>query len=102
MMEVPLFNGAVNSHQRVDVQLDSDSVSLCINYVGTYTDTPAWSMDIYQGSTLLAAGVMLEPGSNVIEHYDTGLTGKLICVGDDPTLDNLGTSLNLIWVSDSE
>jgi len=62
----------------------------------TTLDAPAWSMDISRKGVPLVYGAMLEPGSDVIDFYGAGI-GRLIFVGDDVTLDNLGVDNHLIW-----
>ena len=56
-------------------------------------------MSIDQPGSKLISGTMLVPGCDVIANYNAGI-GLLIFVGDDPTLDNLGTSNHLCWVAE--
>ncbi|ACG60379.1 hypothetical protein phiPLPE_57 [Iodobacter phage PhiPLPE] len=96
MQEVPLQGGAVNAHQFFTLQLGRNLLDFTINYLTTL-DAPAWSMDISRAKVPLVRGAMLEPGSDVIDLYNAGI-GKLVFVGDDVTLDNLGSDNHLVWV----
>lgn len=95
--EIPLFSGAVNAHQRQTVQLGDNLIDLQINYV----QSGQWSMDVYRAGVLLAAGCMLEPNTDVIRAARLDI-GRLIFIGEDTTLDNLGTANRLVWVSPDE
>lgn len=96
MLTIPLSNGAVNAHQRFSVQLGDNLIAFEVDYI-SYLDQPAWSMNILRDGSRLATGAMLEPGSDVIAPYRTGI-GELVFVGADVTLDNLGVSNFLVWV----
>ena len=56
-------------------------------------------MDISRDGSKLISGAMLVPGCDVAANYNAGI-GLLIFVGDDPTLDNLGTANHLCWVAE--
>lgn len=99
MIEIPLTGGAANAHQTTQVQLDDNLVQFDINWC---TLTEVWSCDVILEGVTLAAGTVLLPNAELIEVYETGLGGKLYVVGDTPTLDNLGTDNQLVWVSDDE
>ncbi|BAM68850.1 MAG: Bacteriophage protein [Edwardsiella phage MSW-3] len=98
MIEIPLKGGAANAHQTFNIQLGDTYVDFTLNYV-SYTDKPAWSMDISRDGAPLVNGAMLEPGCDVIQSYGAGI-GKLIFIGAEVTLDNLGTDNHLVWVSE--
>lgn len=98
MQTIPLSNGAINAHQRFSVQLAGSLLRFEINYV-SYLDDPAWSMDIYRDGTPLVRGAMLEPGCDVIQHYGAGI-GRLVFIGKEVTLDNLGVDNTLVWVNE--
>ena len=98
-VEVPLQNGAVNAHQKFNIQLGDNLLDFEVNYVGSYTGAPGWSMDISRDGSKLVSGAMLVPGCDVIANYNAGI-GLLIFVGEDPTLDNLGTANHLCWVAE--
>lgn len=96
MLTIPLASGAANAHQRFSVQLAGKLIRFEINFLA-YLDHPAWAMDLYQDTFPLALGVMLEPGSDLLSCYNAGI-GRLVFVGDNPTLDNLGVNNSLVWV----
>ena len=96
MNEIPLTGGAANAHQSFNVTLGDSTVDITLNFV-SYTDTPAWSMDIHRDGDPLVLGAMLVPGGDVIASYRAGI-GMLIFTGAPVTLDNLGIDNHLIWV----
>lgn len=97
MIVIPLIGGAANAHQQFDMQLGDNFLSFTLNYITTAG--PAWSLDIDLGGERLISGAMLEPGAELTRNYQYGI-GRLVFVGADPTLDNLGRSNNLVWVPD--
>lgn len=96
MQTIPLAAGVDNAHQRFSVQLGDNLVAFQIDFI-SYLDAPAWSMNLIRGGVTLASGVMLEPGSDVIQSYQAGI-GQLVFTGKDVTLDNLGIDNFLIWI----
>lgn len=100
MQTIPLSAGAVNAHQRFSIQLNGKIIGFEINYLA-YLDAPAWSMNLtYDGSDIVL-GAMLEPGCDVIQNYRAGI-GRMVFVGEAPTLDNLGINNSLVWVGGEE
>lgn len=99
MITLPLKNGASNAHQIFSVQLGDNFLEFTLNYI---TESgPAWSCDISREGVTLISGAMLEPGAIITENYEADI-GTLYMVGEDVTLDNLGTDNKLVWVSDDE
>ena len=96
MLTIPLAAGVDNAHQRFSVQLGDNLVAFQIDFI-SYLDAPAWSMNLMRGGVILASGVMLEPGSDVIQSYQAGI-GQLVFAGKDVTLDNLGVDNFLVWI----
>lgn len=96
MVTIPLAAGVDNAHQRFSVQLGDNLVAFEVDFI-SYLDAPAWSMNLIRGGTMLASGVMLEPGSDVIQSYRTGL-GQMVFTGKEVTLDNLGIDNFLVWI----
>lgn len=94
MTQIPLKGGAQNSHQIIDIQLGDNLVELRLNY----QQTGQWSVDLYIDDLPVALGAMLEPNADIIEAFKLDI-GKLIFVGDDTTLDNLGVNNSLVWVA---
>ena len=99
MQTIPLRAGAANAHQRFSVQLGGNLLAFEIDYV-SYLDSPSWTMNIRRDGSLLVAGAMLEPGADVIQSYGAGV-GRMVFVGDEVTLDNLGIANALVWVDDT-
>lgn len=98
MIEVPLRGGAANAHQEFTMLLGDNTLDFTLNYVTQYN---AWSLDISRDDVSLVRGAMLEPSSDIIKTYNAQI-GKLVFVGEEVTLDNLGTANHLVWVSDDE
>lgn len=99
MIQIPLVGGAANAHQIFSIQLGSNFLQFTLNYI---TEAgPAWSLDIDREGVRLASGAMLEPGADIIQHYNAGI-GRLFFIGDDVTLDNLGINNSLVWATEDE
>ncbi len=98
MIEIPLSNGSANAHQRFGVTLGDNYLNFEIDYL-SYLDTPGWSMNILRDGTYLVSGAMLVPGADVISTYRAGI-GRLVFVGDEVTLNNLGIDNHLVWVTE--
>lgn len=96
MFVIPLRQGAANAHQRFAVQLGENLISFEIDFI-SYLDSPAWSMSLLRDGSRLVSGAMLEPGSDVIQSYRTGI-GQLVFTGADVTLNNLGIDNFLAWI----
>jgi len=94
-MIIPLEGGSVNAHQTFSIQLGVNFLDFELNAL----QTGQWSMNIFQAGVPLALGAMLEPNCDIISAYDIDI-GKLIFLGDDTTLDNLGQSNFLIYEAD--
>lgn len=99
MITIPLKNGASNAHQLFTVQLGDNFLQFRLNYITVAG--PAWSVDISREGVTLISGAMLEPNAVITDGYDAGI-GKLVFIGDDVTLDNLGVNNRLVWVADNE
>ncbi|MFL1558572.1 phage baseplate plug protein [Pseudomonas sp. O11] len=96
MITIPLAAGVDNAHQRFSVQLGDNLISFEVDFI-SYLGAPAWSMNLVRGGVRLAAGAMLEPGSDIIQSYRAGI-GQLVFTGKDVTLDNLGIDNFLVWI----
>ena len=95
MITIPLRGGAVNAHQKFNVQLGDNFLEFTLNYITLAG--PAWSVDVRREGELLIAGAMLEPGADIAQNYEAGI-GKLYFIGENVTLDNLGINNTLVWV----
>lgn len=96
MLTIPLAAGVDNAHQRFSVQLGDNLIAFQVDFI-SYLDVPAWSMNLIRGGVTLASGVMLEPGSDIIQSYRTGI-GQMVFTGKDVTLNNLGIDNFLVWI----
>lgn len=96
MIEIPLRNGSANAHQRFEMTLAGSRLLFEIDYL-TYIQPQGWSMNIIRDGSMIVSGAILVSGCDVIELFDAGI-GKMVMVGDCPTLDNLGVSNHLVWM----
>ncbi|WP_432783731.1 hypothetical protein QZH45_09730 [Pseudomonas corrugata] len=96
MLVIPLLAGAANAHPRFSVQLGENLIAFELDFI-SYLDEPAWSMNLLRDGSRIVSGAMLEPGSDIIESYRTGI-GQMVFTGADVTLDNLGIENFLVWV----
>jgi hypothetical protein len=93
---IPLVGGAVNAHQKFEVQLGDVFATFEIDY---RTLTEIWSLSITVEGVELVSGASLQPNVDIIQHWRLGETlGQLVFVGDEATLDNLGSANRLVWV----
>lgn len=96
---IPLEGGSVNAHQVFTVQLGDNLVDITLSYL----QVGQWSMNIDREGVRLVSGAMLEPKCDIIESWNlTDDIGRLVITGNDPTLDNLGVTNTLSWVSPDE
>ena len=99
MMTIPTLSGASNAHQIFTILLGDNLLQFTLNYVTIAG--PAWSVDISREGVTLISGAMLEPNAVITDNYEADI-GRLVFVGSDVTLDNLGIDNSLVWVSDDE
>ena len=93
MITIPLKSGAGNAHQVFFIQLGDNFLEFRLNYI---TRFPSWSLDILQEGDVLISGAMLVSGADITKHFNADI-GRLLFVGDDPTIDNLGKANSLLW-----
>jgi hypothetical protein len=109
---IPLSGGESNANQLITVQLGDYLVDIELHYQqsgqwlayvlpnGDAGDIPTYTVN---GTEYLFAGVMLEPGCDIIKSYAVTKTfGQLFVFGDEPTLENLGENNKLVWYSPDE
>ncbi len=94
-MEIPLSGGAINSHQRIIIQLGDNLLEFNLNYL----QSSQWTVDIDREGVRLITGAMLEPNADLTQAYPALGIGSLVFIGDDTTLDNLGSANQLIWAA---
>jgi hypothetical protein len=91
MIEINLLNGFDNAHQTFFIQLGDNYYKFDVNYITLAG--PAWSVDLSVEGVKKHSGIMLNPAAV----YDIE-GGKLVFVGEDVTLHNLGVDNKLVWV----
>lgn len=93
MMTIPLSGGSVNAHQTFFIQLGENFLEFKLNYITRYS---IWSLDVLKEGVILMSGAMLLPGSEITKSYNANI-GRLLFVGLDTTIDNLGIDNKLVW-----
>tara|TARA_R110000796_G_C14279243_1_gene402411 strand:- start:247 stop:546 length:300 start_codon:yes stop_codon:yes gene_type:complete len=99
MITIPLRSGAANAHSTFTMLLGENLLEFTLNYITVAG--PAWSVDIAREGVTLISGAMLEPNAVITDNYEANI-GRLVFVGKDVTLDNLGKDNSLVWVPDDE
>lgn len=92
---IPLIGGSANAHQTFEIQLGENLVEFNLNYV----QSGQWELNLSISDEVIASGLMLEPNCDILQSHSNLDIGQLIFVGEDTTLDNLGISNTLTWVS---
>lgn len=100
MKVIPLSGGAKNAHQTFSVLLGDRELTMRLDFMA-YIDVPSWNLTIEEDEEVLVEGLLLRCGCDMIAPYQLGL-GKLVIVGEEPTLDNLGVTNELVWVAEDE
>lgn len=100
MKVIPLTGGAKNAHQSFSVLLGDHELTFRLDFMG-YIDVPSWNLTIEEDEEVLVEGLLLRCGCDILGPYQLGL-GKLVMIGEEPTLDNLGTTNQLVWVAEDE
>ncbi len=93
MITIPLQGGSVNAHQTFSIQLGENFLEFRLNYITRFDQ---WSLDILREGESLIAGAMLVSGAEITKNFNADI-GRLLFVGDEVTLDNLGRSNKLVW-----
>lgn len=95
MNEIPLTNGSENAHQTFSILLGDNYLEFDINYLTRFGH---WVADVKREGVYLARGVMLVPEQTLLDAYQLDIGGNLAFIGDEPTLDNLGSENTLVWL----
>lgn len=98
MIEIPLRRGSANAHQRFTQRLGGNLLEFRVNFLA-YQESPAWILDLYLDGAPIALGLALSAGSIITETANLPEDiGRLVFVGADATLDNLGRDNKLVWL----
>lgn len=96
MKEITLSGGASNARQEFQATLNDREITFRLFWC-SYVDSPFWNVDLFEKGERLVSGLVLKPGCDLLAAYHLDL-GRLIMVGEEPTLDNLGERNHLVWV----
>lgn len=98
MIEIPLRSGSANAHQRFTQRLGGNLLEFRVDYLA-YQEVPLWTLCIYRDGAPVALGMGLNAGAVLTEAYNLPEDiGRLIFVGAEATLDNLGKDNKLVWL----
>lgn len=100
MKEILISGGAENAHQTFTANLGGKELTFRLDFM-TYVENPAWNLDISMKGETLVCGLLLKCGVDLLKPYHLGI-GKLVMVGDEPTLQNLGVQNSLVWIAEDE
>lgn len=109
---IKLVGGESNAHYSLFVNLGEYSYEFTLDYVqagqwmlailpdGDTGELPLVNID---GTDYVIGKTAIEPGGDIVRPYQiTDTFGQLFLVGEEPTLDNLGTDNTLVWVPPEE
>ncbi len=96
MNEIPLDGGLINAQQEFSVQLGEWFCEFKLFIL----ENGQWNFDMRRDGSLVVAGAILTPNVDLWATYPDLQMGKLVMVGEEPTLDNLGVANNLVWVNE--
>ena len=100
MINIPLTAGASNADVTFRSQLGENTVVFRQLY---RTLTGKWMISATIDSAPIFNGVMLLVGGDLLQSFNISDSfGKLYLIGEDPTLDTLGVTSQLIWVAPNE
>ncbi len=97
---IPLEGTASNAHQSFNITL-GDIGALFVfdyNYIASQ-----WTFSISVNNELIVSGAVLAINADILRNWNIASTfGSLVCVGSEPTLDNIGVDCNLMWMPPNE
>lgn len=97
MIEIPLRSGSKHAHQRFTQRLGGNSLEFRVNYVA-YQEAPMWTLCLYRDGAPIAEGMALVAGAILTENRNLPEDiGRLVFVGAEATLNNLGKDNKLVW-----
>lgn len=100
MKQIPLAGGLPNAHQTFSVVLGESELDFELDYLA-YIDVPSWNLSIKKDEEYIIQGLLLKVGADLLDGYHLGI-GRLFLIGDEPTLENLGITNQLIWIAEDE
>ena len=100
MKEITLTGGAGNARQSLTATMNGREITLTFYWCG-YVDAPFWNLDLTESGRPVVSGLVLRPGADLLAPYALDL-GRLIFVGEEATLDNLGERNHLVYVEPDE
>lgn len=98
-MQIPLSAGAANADTSFEINIDDVIYVMRLQYKAL---TKTWSLSIYRNGEPVALGIRLVKGCDLLSAYLDLNFGRLVVLGEEPTLSNLGISSFLVWVGPDE
>ena len=96
MIEIPLKSGYEYSKHSFMVNLENNQLLFKQEYL-SYVENPHWIISIYRDSLPIVVSRALLANTEITT-FSTMNIGRLVFVGKEATLDNLGVDNKLIWV----
>lgn len=93
---IPLSGTKDNAHQEFNINLGDNNVFFKFDY--NYL-AEQWSFSIKIENVEIVSGAVLAVNADILRNWNIKKTfGSLVCVGSEPTLDNIGIDCNLVWI----
>lgn len=96
MIEIPLRNGAEYARHQFIVNVGDNQILIKQEFL-SYLDTPQWVISVYRESLPVVLSKPLVPNVEITSQAKMNI-GRIVFVGSEATLDNLGEDNKLIWV----
>lgn len=96
MIEIPLKGGYEYSKQSFITNLDNNQVMFDLEFL-SYVENPHWVISVYRDSLPIVVSRALLANTEITT-FSTMNVGRIVFVGEEATLDNLGVDNKLIWV----
>ena len=96
MIEIPLRSGAEYARHQFIVNVGDNQLLIKQEYL-SYLDTPQWVISIFRESLPVVLSKPLVPNVEITSQAKMNI-GRIVFVGGEATLDNLGEDNKLIWV----
>ena len=95
MIEIPLRNGAEYARHQFTVTLGDNQILIKQEFL-SYLDVPQWVVSVYRESLPVVLSKSLVPNVEITTQSKINI-GRIVFVGEEATLGNLGVDNKLIW-----
>lgn len=98
ILEIPIKGTARYAHSSFRCTLEQREIEFILNYCAFLE---VWDLTVKEDGEYIITGATLVAGADLLANAHTDL-GRLYLLGEDPTLDNLGVTNTLVWISSDE